>query len=94
MHRPSTATGACANAANSLKTHAGTRSAQHRRMTRETVAAGLEEAEQELQAAQREHDGTHAATVRYQAARDRHRQLTRLAAVLISLSDLVATLAA
>lgn len=65
-----------------------------RRMTRESVAALMGEAERELQAAQNEHDGSEAATVRYQAARDRHRQLTRLAAVLLSLSDPVATLAA
>ena len=59
------------------------------------MAAGLAEAENELQAAQREHDGSHTATVRYQAARDRLRQLTRLALVLLQeMSDPAATLAA
>jgi len=53
-------------------------------MDRETVAAGLEEAEQELQAAQRQHDGSHAATVRYRDARDRLVQLERLVKVLLS----------
>lgn len=52
-------------------------------MDRETVAARLAEAEMELQASQREHDGSHAATVRYQAARDRLVQLERLVKVLL-----------
>lgn len=51
------------------------------------------EAELELQAAQREHDGSDRATVRYQAARARHLQLTRLAVVL-NMSDPAGSLAA
>lgn len=52
-------------------------------MDKETVAARLAEAETELRAAQRQHDGSHAATVRYRDARDRLVQLERLVKVLL-----------
>lgn len=52
-------------------------------MTKHTVAAELLVAELELQRAQAQHDGSHAATVRYQAARDRLVQLERLVMVLL-----------
>ena len=51
-------------------------------MTRESVVALLVETEAELQAAQREHDGSLLATERYRAARARHVQAERLARAL------------
>jgi len=53
-------------------------------MNRERVVALLVETELELQAAQREHDGSLAATERYRAARARHVQAERLARVTVS----------
>jgi hypothetical protein len=53
-------------------------------MTRDQVVALLVETELELQAAQREHDGSPKAAVRYRDARDRHVQAERIARVALS----------
>lgn len=53
-------------------------------MDKRRLAAELGEAEAELRRAQREHDGSDTATVRYQAARDRLVQLERLVVVMLS----------
>jgi mRNA-degrading endonuclease YafQ of YafQ-DinJ toxin-antitoxin module len=55
-------------------------------MTKHQVAELLRETEAELQAAQREHDGTGQAAVRYRDARDRHVQAERLARVTLAVS--------